>query len=915
MDSKTVSFSDIHEYFNAEYDLDLQSYAVDFLHVDIEAMTSNEPSSSLSFTSIDKIKAGSDLDTSTFDNFSLDNTHAPSEGPGMFSMDLVIQKLMDLQLLQRESIENTTILGESKNDSDDKSMDNINENLISNEEPICSKEVDNNKFNPPWTLGAGSITGHDHCSIKPLDTSQPFSGPSLNNENHFGLFDLPAIEIKIDLNDELIIPIQITKKKKKSLKLQVHAVDDLQSQCGNLNLHLDEDKNDQQMNIENDFSEIEDFKKCRFRAMPLDHDALSSRMFDDVENNEMKVSTKIKPSFFSKNSTSCPQPQKSASDFRRHERMNRHESVAIDMAKGIEKYNKWKLFGNILLLWLILPVSLCVLAYGVIPYEYFIYSKSENNQTMSLESYSWRELLQDNHISSSIWGLTLVPWILVMTSAGALSVEAYSSILSEIEFGVIVWEDNPITYLRVSLCAVATSLALESLIFDVFKAGQVRNWLAIILAGSITIFFMLARMTFNSHRAESSVIRKVFWQLIYGIFLLFSVASTGYSVFVILFTQYGTVRSGNIGIFMAFLFPFLRVLLALTVERCPNVRWGYDTDQLCASSTVRLIATAWHGVFLSLIASSASTPQLVTIAVVEGSLQMILIYLISSIPPSESSTESEKTIESCVSGSTLLGKPLDAEPLDRVTLIPDNRKDSKTSLTLHPIHNVKKKGKIRTTEDDSRELRLVSWLGLTWITGTLTPLAYLLCCFIFSIGPNRRLFSSPKYTIERYSGDGVLYLGTMSLKAMAGLNTIWHLNVFQQRLEMFGVWNNDGWDGACMWYFPPATIKDGIRETAIASMLVWKMLAISGAHFLSLVLGYLWFRYGGAVKIKAHPLRPSYRLGKDDVDDMSEISKDLFGFINALIEYHYNIIALATVMTMAVVFSVIFPWYGMNAPF
>jgi hypothetical protein len=37
--------------------------------------------------------------------------------------------------------------------------------------------------------------------------------------------------------------------------------------------------------------------------------------------------------------------------------------------------------------------------------------------------------------------------------------------------------------------------------------------------------------------------------------------------------------------------------------------------------------------------------------------------------------------------------------------------------------------------------------------------------------------------------------------------------------------------------------------------------------------------------------------------------------MSALLECHYVVIALCSITTMSIAFSVVFPWYGMNAAF
>ena len=67
----------------------------------------------------------------------------------------------------------------------------------------------------------------------------------------------------------------------------------------------------------------------------------------------------------------------------------------------------------------------------------------------------------------------------------------------------------------------------------------------------------------------------------------------------------------------------------------------------------------------------------------------------------------------------------------------------------------------------------------------------------------------------------------------------------------------------------------------------------------------------GAPSISGSKTRNDYT----DSQNNYRPSKDIFGLINALLEYYFNTIALGAILTMAIVFSVIFPWYGMNTAF
>ena len=42
------------------------------------------------------------------------------------------------------------------------------------------------------------------------------------------------------------------------------------------------------------------------------------------------------------------------------------------------------------------------------------------------------------------------------------------------------------------------------------------------------------------------------------------------------------------------------------------------------------------------------------------------------------------------------------------------------------------------------------------------------------------------------------------------------------------------------------------------------------------------------------------------------VSRDIGGLLSALLEHHTTTIALAMILSLSVVFSVVLPWYGMN---
>mmetsp|Transcript_33598 Transcript_33598/g.32076 ORF Transcript_33598/g.32076 Transcript_33598/m.32076 type:complete len:108 (-) Transcript_33598:236-559(-) len=101
------------------------------------------------------------------------------------------------------------------------------------------------------------------------------------------------------------------------------------------------------------------------------------------------------------------------------------------------------------------------------------------------------------------------------------------------------------------------------------------------------------------------------------------------------------------------------------------------------------------------------------------------------------------------------------------------------------------------------------------------------------------------------------------------------------------------------------------------------------------VIGYQWLKYNGRMKnsinrslqSRKSSSASSNRSSKgssrmilqsesncsENVTENNGISKDIFGLISGLLEYNYNVIAFTVTLSLAVVFSIIFPWSGMNS--
>ena len=679
---------------------------------------------------------------------------------------------------------------------------------------------------------------------------------------------------------------------------------------------------------------------------------------------------------------------------RRHERLQMYETTGIDMAKGRERYLKWKLYWNVFLLWLLLPILFCVIVYGVIPYDYAAAAtnsgSSNNTSSTSVQRTNPRVLKagrpDPNAVSIDVWAACMIPWVLIMASASACAVQVYSSVISEVEFGVQIWKDSPLDYFKVAALTTSAALAMQILIFTSWGAGHVRNWLCMIAVASAVVGIMLQRMFYNNKGTETISEEKIdiFKRFMRGIFVLFCVSGVGFTTFTIVYAQFAILRSGSIGFLFATFFPLCRIILQTYVERCPGIFWRDCQNGLCASTVVTLVMCMWHGVFLSLIAACvASIHELIVLGSVELSLQLLVIYIIFKLPPpcaamkdayddGESlryirhnsimkhsrilnlgfearlkvAVNSDCDIEFGMSGQS--SELIDYNNTDGMSsaamiardakLLPNEESCKGTKADLvspYSGHHISDKndsidisttalqkttikgcGRARTRDDDVYESRLATWLGVTWISGALTPLAFLICSALLSIGPNRRLFSAK---VNNWRSVGGPSFGELAdIEVVAGHRRLWSLSIFDRDASDLH---------KLMWSVPSSARGSGYSEWG-SSHLVARMLCVSLAHMLMLAVGLILFRRReskGKKEFISYARRGTARQtntskdpldgGLNDTRTFCETSCDLCGLVSALLEYQYNIIALSTVMTMAIILSVVFPWYGMNTSF
>ena len=896
----------------------------------------------------------------------------------------------------------------------------------------------------------------------------------------------------------------------------------------------------------------------------VNNTTLTIPLSPDFESNLIR----IKPRSLSISLTPQVVPL-TASQFRRHERLNRHESVASDMGKGIERYRKWRLFGNILSLWLIVPVVLCFLFYGIIPYdnkngnilpnssssssstsyssssplfisfsspissfiscfsstsssksvpanklidvnmitsnhinildgnhlnfnEDFsnIYKNNSNKNNDDKRKYNREVSNNDNNnqiqtntkntarfvnkrkldisqnqedikISMNVWLKSLIPWILIMAIFSSLCVEIYSSMISEIEFSVVVWEDTPRLYFTSSLMTVTSCAVVQILIFALWTIGRPRNWFAMIITGFITVAAILYR-TFYYRKSNSIFLpisvesQAIFYQFLKGTFVLLICSNVIYTIFTTFYTQFGGFKGGFIGFLAALLFPLIRIIISYILEKCHFFCWGCERGYLCATNIVTIITSLLHGVYFSLVCACVSTrwEMILTISIELG-IQGYVLYKIMTLPNYDDDNDDDKeNIEysnidkpdnsnrtrsslsinrndnhnhnhnhdenkldrddpsmqltsktsksfkmltnrsiaaiynsndienqnqsktayndseicndhnmddSCTKSDTIkksetnnkiekfdhndIPKTLENNKLGHPSLATQSSSSRSGSDGKYAVNRTfinedsdsqrngrggesrrrdRDRGRgnsrgvkirrIRTPEDDVLELRLTTWLGMTWITGVLTPLAFLLCSTLLCCGPNRDLFG-PNVSVLRYdtiSSSGPLFNVKSDIEIIGNYNRIWSVNVFElvngtdiiKRIS-----NNNSFSWSINY-----SLSDRPNE------LVGKLLSLSFIHLFVFILCSFWLKYNGInFDMKKQSIKATYgsktRNDFSDSQNNNRPSKDILGLINALLEYYFNIITLSAIFAMAVIFSIVFPWYGMNSSF
>lgn len=926
---KTVSFAVSDQFYIIEYQEPIfieggSDYPV---NNDIESMISGDETSTshVSFDALDKLSAGTAFDTTTFNAFPR-RLSAESVGPAGFSMDDVIQKLLNIQACSAARRDSISSLDSSVDSSSDSSclVQSISEGegVVNEEDGVddgdraLSPEDSTSLLNECLDSKVQRVTSDSVIGAGPClfveDIEHGVQSPHSKSESLIS--SGKDMNITAGLPPEFLIELAATPRRDCSSQFHL-------SPAGSNN-HL--------LCMECDASPTD--------TTPL---TVSSSAKEGIGSSFNAGPTGRAPLV---QSGIGQLQQVSATQFRRRERLRRHQSVAIDMAKGVEKYCKWRLLFNSLLLWLLLPALTCSIMYGVVPYDYFI-KNDPNKSNANVEAI----------VPSTVWAVTLLPWLLVMSAAAGLSLEIYSLTISQIELGVVTWEESPTAYAWAGLGAVGASMAMQSLLFTFFGVGHMGSWIAIICTGFLVIIAVLFRMFLIARQFCSIESRISFRKCVMGILVLLVGGSIAYTEFAILYSQFSIASGHAVGYLLALIFPLLKSFLACLVENCPSTRWGGHRDGLCAGSIVTIVAAVWHGVFGCLIIATCTVQgQYVVLAIVEFIIEGIALMEMLTLPAHTPSSLALEDLNSlvdvrlkCKNGNK---NPLQSQSStswkSKTSVSPDSRNNESlismekglkersdsmlssesrsnrwsqvrrqvsfnwtrsTSCTsnltsskgsrkiVHPYVNLLSKirrKRLRTEEDNSREIVLATWLSVTWVAGILTPIAFLICSTVVSVGWNRRLFALEIIDDNKY--NDIFALASISdWEIRSSLHRIWSLNVF---------------------------------DHTGPSKVVTSLLSISLYHLILMLIGSSLLSNFCLGSDKSQRYREEEKLAEIEVgrtnnnnnraeNAAADSSFDIWGVYNTLLEYHFNTIALSTIMTMAVVFSVVFPWYGMNSSF
>ena len=911
---KFVSFAETNQFFVIEYiepieEEDNDNYSCP-ANDEIESMIAYdmESPSHLSFDGLDKSSAGTAFDTTTFKAYPR-RLSVESVGPSGFSMDDVVQRLLNIQSHIDNPSDKSDVTAFTLGASGDAMTDEGTSDLDASE----------NNYHDTSDAHASELDSDDndtpHKSV--------FSIPNTSNK-----FLLPRMDSSLSSPSDSARPNGLIRGASTIL---------IQNQSAPMpsNLHLIFSAVASKKNsIDNVSAILSTVDAAASQTTSIcvgprvarsvggstmyPHDIITTTVtplsdYDPATPEELSAMNLTKPLPPSQHSLNR---QLAAPRCRRQERMYMRLSVAIDKVIGVEKYSRVKLLLNILLLWVLLPSSLCSLFFGAVPYDYFVNTGNVNSMGQVIN-----RLPGDIH--GTRWAVTILPWSLIMFSIATLSIEIYSSVISEIEFEIIIWRKGFCNHLQIIVASTFACMTMQTLIFGSTGRGQKRNWLPIMTFGFIAIAMVLSNLFIKSKialgTADPAILvraKRSFIQCLLGIFVLIFLSSTAYTIFAITYAQFSHARQGAVGILLAFVYPCLRLFLIFIMQYCPSLQWGTQKGQLCEAMTVYIAAAMWHAVYACLVFGVKSTlSQHITFAITETLIQCAVLIEIMRVRQlrlrkyefhQAASLGRKYKVESKHTGSlsktsswrsnrsiavdcpsTRTGEEKRAnEEFDAKEADPHSRTSNVFSCLRWTSPPVPRSRSInyQTCADFSKEIQYCTWLALTWTTGILTPLAFLICSAVLTVSKNQRLFA-----LDLVSSDGnnakTFYSRTSDWEVSANLNRIWSLNIHGPRQQF--------------------------------SPFAYRLIGLSIAHLLVLMFGIIIMSFQMSWHRDKSPVRGDLETGQEEEEKAlrKSVQSNVLDVMSALLECHYSVIALCSITTMSIAFSVVFPWYGMNAAF
>jgi len=276
----------------------------------------------------------------------------------------------------------------------------------------------------------------------------------------------------------------------------------------------------------------------------------------------------------------------SAAQFRRIERANRHYSIACDVWCGIEETrNLRKGLATLAAATCFVPLTVAVVCYS-----------------------SWTLNDVDSKTNKALYTLSTA---IAFAVQGVVLVESFSSVVCEIEFGVVVAEELPILYAKVigstTACIIITQQCMYA-VYDVYFTGGLlglsnpdhRAWLGQLLGGFIGSLLPIA-LTFFRH-APAMVNSEMTWVFVFwaaGCCLCLLVVPAVYGMFAVLLATYGHAGNGAVGALLAFIFPFFTPFVKMIAHEYAH--WGEGRQRLYDGAVLDVLADSIHAAVLCLL--------------------------------------------------------------------------------------------------------------------------------------------------------------------------------------------------------------------------------------------------------------------------------------------------------------------------